>query len=369
MGPYLRWAVFLCVLPILSGCGAQKGAKLQQSVIPPDKTLFQNGSELLEKSRYTEARLALQTLIRTYPDSDLQAEAYLKMGDSYYQEGGLENLLLAEDQFKNFIIFFPTNPRTVDAQMKIININMREILAPDRDQHSAIKAEAEINKFLTMFPTSDYVPIVRQWLDIVQENLALQNLDVGDQYLKGKNYWGAESRYQEIADKYPHFSRMDEVDFKLAQSMQKTEKTDLAAEYLGRIVAGYPFSKYSDLAKAELQKMGKPIPAVDTSLAQQNQSLLKAPVPFSPLRPLIDFAQALGFKGPPDRYKQAQEVVAANKAKEAAGSQVGGKPGDVMIDVTLKKGPDGKPIDPNVKPGATDKKDDKKQDDKTTKKK
>lgn len=357
-------------LPILSGCGAQKGAKLQQSVIPADKILFQNGSELLEKSRFTEARLALQTLIRTYPDSDLQADAYLKMGDSYYQEGGTENLLLAEDQFKNFIIFFPTNPKTVDAQMKIININMREILAPDRDQHATVKAEAEINRFLMQYPNSDYVPIVKQWRDIVQENLALQNLDVGDQYAKGKNYWGAESRYKEIEEKSPRFSRMDEVDFKLAQSLLKTEQTDEAAAYLNRIVTGYPFSKYWEQAKAELQKMGKPVPAVDPELAQQNQSLLKAPVPFSPLRPLIDFAEALGFKGPPDRYKQAQEVVAANKARETAASQSGGKPGDVMIDVTLKKGPDGKPIpDPNVKPAATDKKDDKKQDDKTIKKK
>ena len=48
------------------------------------------------------------------------------------------------------------------------------------------------------------------------------------------------------------------------------------------------------------------------------KSLVKAPVPFSPLKPLIDFAAAIGFKGPPDRYEEARKIIAANKAEAAA---------------------------------------------------
>jgi outer membrane assembly lipoprotein YfiO len=367
MRPFFKWAVLLYIMAGMAACGGQKGAKLQQSVIPPDKTLYQNGTELLRKSRYTEARLAFQTLIRTYPGSDLQADAYLAMGDSYYQEGGTENLLLAEDQYKNFIIFFPTSPKAPDAQMKVVAILMRQMNSPDRDSHYTKQAEAEISRLLTMFPNSDFVPIAKQYLDVVQENLALGDLGVGDYYSHVRNYLGAESRYREITEQYPHFSKMDEVDFKLAQVYQRMQRTDEAAKYFGLIVAGYPFSKYSDVAKEELQKMGKPIPAVNAEWAARNQALVRPPAPFSPLRPFIDFAEAIGFKGPPDRYEEARKTIEANRAEAvaAAAGQEGAKPKDVLINATITKGSNDKAaVNPNGTQQKTDKKDDKKQDSK-----
>jgi outer membrane assembly lipoprotein YfiO len=363
----------------LAACGGQKGARLQKSVIPPDKTLYQTGNEYLEKSQFIKARLAFQTLIRTYPGSELESEAYLAMGDSFYREGGTENLLLAEDQFRNFIIFFPTHPKAPDAQMKIISILMRQMRAPDRDQKDTERAEAEIGKMVALFPNSDYVPIAKQYLDEVRENLALRDFGVGQFYEGRGNFFGSSSRYKEIMDKYPNFSRMDEALYKAAESMLRIENTDAAVDYLSRIVSGYPFSRYFADAKAELQKLGKAIPEVDTQLAAQHQALVKAPQPFSPLRPLISFVEAIGFKGPPDRYEEAKKIVEAGKAEASAvataaraAAQAGGKPGDVLITGTLEKGPDGKPVaGTNAKgtPPATDKKDDKKQDDKTKKKK
>ena len=143
----LRHTLLLLLLLSVWGCG-QKGAKLQKSVVPPDKTLFETGSEYLKKSQYIKARLAFQTLINTYPDSDMAAESYLAIGDSFYDEGGTENLLQAEDQYKNFIVFFPTNPKAADAQMKIVSLNMRMMRAPDRDQQASYKAEAAIKRML-----------------------------------------------------------------------------------------------------------------------------------------------------------------------------------------------------------------------------
>ena len=376
MKPYLRGAVFVLVLAGLSACGGQKGAKLQKSVIPADKTLFQTGNDFMNKSRFIDARLAYQLLIRTYPDSELLPDAYFAMGDSYYKEGGIEGLLMAENQYKDFVTFFPTSPRVVDAQLKIISIKMHEMNSPDRDTKGAQEAEAEIRRFLQQYPNSDYIPIVRQWLDNVQENEATSDMNVGDFYAKYRaNPWGASGRYKDVIDSYPHYVRMDEALFKYAQQMQKIENTAEAASALTQLVAGWPFSKYWADGKAELQKMGKPIPEVNAQLAAQNQALVKAPVPFSPLKPLIDFAEAIGFKGPPDRYEEARRIIAANKAEAVAAAealkagQAGGKPGEILITGTIERGPDGKPVagsNPKKTPPATDKKGEKKQDDKTT---
>src|SRR5580693_9138243 len=54
----------------------------------PDKVLYDRAQADLKAGRYTEGRLALQTLINTYPDSEYLAKAKLAVADSYYKEGG-----------------------------------------------------------------------------------------------------------------------------------------------------------------------------------------------------------------------------------------------------------------------------------------
>jgi len=345
MRSVLKWALVPVALLGVWSCGP-KGARLQKSVVPPDRTLFETGSQYLDKSQYIKARLAFQTLINTYPDSDLSAESYLAIGDSFYDEGGTENLLQAEDQYKNFIIFFPTHPKAPDAQMKIISANMKLMRSPDRDPQYSYKAEAAINKMLQTFADSDYVPIVRGLRRKLQENLATGDYNVGKFYAERNNWAGARSRFSEIIEKYPDFSMMDETYWDLAQTLKSSHNPDEAAIYLGRIATGYPFSKRFEQAKQELKDLGKPVPEVDQQLAAANQAKLKPEEGFSPLKPFISFAEALGFKGPPDQYEVAKRTVEERRAELAAAAA---KPGEttqtgdgILIETTLRKDASGR---------------------------
>ncbi len=355
MRAFVRYMLFLCIFAALWACGP-KGARLQKSVVPPDKTLFETGSEYLQKSQYIKARLAFQTLINTYPDSDLSADSYLAIGDSFYDEGGTENLLQAEDQYKNFIIFFPTNPKAVDAQMKIVSLNMKMMRAPDRDPSYSIRAEAAIRKLLEQFPDSDYVPIAKEYQKEVEENLAMGNYGIGQFYADKGNNAGARSRFTEIVEYYPNFTLMDETLFKLGQVLEKSQNPDEAAIYYGRIAQGFPASKYFEDAKNRLKSLGKPIPTVDQQLASLHEPKPKPGEGFSPLKPFINFAEALGFKGPPDRYEEAKKAVEAKKAEALAQAQ---KPAgeekagdDILIQTTLRKDASGKTQETTVLGGA-----------------
>lgn len=339
----VRFALLALVLSGVLACGP-KGAKLQKSVVPPDKTLFETGQEYLKKSQYIKARLAFQTLINTYTDSDLSADSYLAIGDSYYDEAGTENYLQAEDQYKNFIIFFPTNPKAVDAQMKIVALNMKMMRSPDRDPSYSVKAEREAKKLIDQFPDSDFVPIVKGYLEEIQENLAQGNFQIGRYYADKGNYIGAQSRYQEIVDQYKDYSLTDETIFRLADALEKMKKTDEAAAYFGQIAKGYPASRFFEEAKSRLTALGKEVPPVDTQLAALHQPKPKEGASFSPLSPLIDFAKALGFAGPKDRYEEAKSIVETKKAEAALAAAKAEKSGDgakagdgMMIEATLTK--------------------------------
>jgi outer membrane assembly lipoprotein YfiO len=341
----VRYLVLCFVLLGTWGC-PQKSAKLQKSVVPPDKTLFETGSDYLKKSQYIKARLAFQTLINTYPDSEMAAESYLSIGDSFYDEGGTENLLQAEDQYKNFIVFFPANPKAPEAQMKIISANMKMMRTPDRDPQYSFKSEQAIKDMLQKFPDSDFAPIAKQLLIEVQENLAQSDWGVGKWYEDHNNPAGAVGRYKSIVTKYQQASFLDEVYMRLANMLEKSNNPDEAAIYLGKVVSGFPFSKRSDEAKEKLKSLGKQLPPVDTQTAALNQARIKPAEGFSPLKPFIDFGKALGFAGVPDRYEEAKKAIEAEKirtaAAEAAKTGEGGQKGDdILIETVLKKSADG----------------------------
>ena len=303
------------------GCGP-KSAKLQKSVVPPDKTLFETGSNFLSHGQFTKARLSFQTLISTYPDSEMAPDAVFAMADSFYEEGGVENYLQAEDQYNNFIIFYPASPKSPEALMKMISLNHRMQRAPDRDQQYTVKVLQLTKRFLREYPNHDFSPIVKKIKASAEENLAIADRGVGQYYAHIKNFGGAMGRYQNIIDKYKEYSALDEIYYQMADAKLKTNNPDEAAIYLEKITAGYPFGKYFDDAKEQLKSLGKDVPPVNATLAAENQARVKPGEGFSPLKPFIDFGKALGFVGAPDQFQIAKKTVDAEKAKTAEAAAI-----------------------------------------------
>src|ERR1700679_4079618 len=73
----------------------------------PDKELFDKAMAALKKGKFDVARLDLQTMLNTYPDSEYRMRAKLAVGDTWFKEGGTAALTQAEAEYKDFITFFP----------------------------------------------------------------------------------------------------------------------------------------------------------------------------------------------------------------------------------------------------------------------
>src|SRR5438552_491237 len=89
---------------VLMGCGHRaRGVEATtpaSGIREPDKNLYQAAVKDLQKGRYNVARLTLNTLINTYPDSDYLAPAKYAVAESFYREGTTSNLNQAEQEFK-----------------------------------------------------------------------------------------------------------------------------------------------------------------------------------------------------------------------------------------------------------------------------
>src|SRR6059036_12982 len=187
----------------------------------PDKVLFDRAMDAMKHNRFDVARITLQTLINTYPDSEYIARAKLAVADSWYAEGGSTSLAQAEAEYKDFETFFPNMPEAAEAQVKIANIHYQQMEKPDRDFTHAMRAEEEYRQVILQYPDNKkMVAEAKQRLLEVQEVLAEREFRVGRFYYLRESYPASIARLRSVVDRYPLYSKADETLYLLGQAYE-----------------------------------------------------------------------------------------------------------------------------------------------------
>lgn len=257
----------------------------------PDKVLFDRSMDAMKHNRFDVARMTLQTLINTYPDSEFIARAKLAVADSWYAEGGSTALQQAEIEYKDFRTFFPNMPEAAEAQLKVANIHYQEMEKADRDYTHAMRAEDEYRSLLQEYPDSKLVPEAKQRLREVQEVLAQREYNIGRFYYLRQTYPAAIARLKTMVDRYPLFSGADEALYLLGQCYEgeialvrqnpkgeETSKgkmieqlTKSAAEQYARIIQRYPAMDRALDAKARLEALHQTVPRPTRAALELNK--------------------------------------------------------------------------------------------------
>jgi outer membrane protein assembly factor BamD len=297
-------AVFGMLLVITIACSNKKSVNPLANIgsKQPDKVLFDKAMDAMRHNRFDVARLTLQTLINTYPDSEYIARAKLAVGDSWYAEGGTAALAQAEQEYSDFEIFFPNMPEAAEAQLKIANIHYQQMEKADRDYTHAKRAEDEYRKMILQYPDSKLVPEAKQRLLEVQEVLGEREFEIGRFYYLRQSYPASIARLQSLVEKYPLYSRADEALYLLGQDYEGQiarmrtaptcdaqglprgcatealkaryigELTKNAAEEYSKILTRYPLMDRSDEAKKRLAALHQPIPRPTKGAVAQNRA-------------------------------------------------------------------------------------------------
>jgi outer membrane protein assembly factor BamD len=179
----------------------------------PDKQLYDKAMAATKAGHFDVARLDLNTLLSTYPDSQYQMRAKLAVADSWYREGGSAALAQAEQEYKDFITFFPNAPEAAEAQMRVGDIYFKQMDVPDRDYSKAEHAEEEYRTMLKQYPDApkEILKQATQKLRDVQEVLAQREADIAAFYASRGNWPATLARYETVQETYPQYSHMDDV--------------------------------------------------------------------------------------------------------------------------------------------------------------
>jgi outer membrane protein assembly factor BamD len=287
----MNWPLLvLAASLIFTGCLNNKktaALKTQQGTTgtsaEPDKVLFERATADIQHNRYEEARLSLQTLINTYPDSEYLAKAKLSVGDSYFKQGGVTGYTQAIAEYQDFVTFFPFLDEAAYAQMQIGMAHYRQMEKPDRDRDEATEAEGALQTFLQKYPNSPLFPQAQQRLRDVQEILADGDFRVASFYYLRHVDRASASRLVELVSRYPLYSQADHATWMLASIAERTEHNDIAGQYYAHIVRDYPLSPLAPAAKAKLEKFGAPVPQPDPEALARMQKEQQTPRQKTPI--------------------------------------------------------------------------------------
>lgn len=274
----------------------------QDNTAEPDKILYERAMDDLKRGRQEVARLSLQTLINTYPDSEYLAKAKLAIADSYYKEGGSANMTQAIQAYKDFGIFFPFLPEASYAQIQVANTHYKEMAKPDRDRSEAKMAEEEYQTFLEKYPKDPLAPQAEQRLRNVQEIIAEGDYRIGYFYYVKGDRRAAAARLIALTKRYPLYSKSDHALWMLGDVFERSEHREIAQQYYAQIVRNYPLSPLVGDAKYKLKAFNVPIPQPDPKaqawmVAEQNaprehDSLIKKPLALIRSGPHAEFVAA-----------------------------------------------------------------------------
>lgn len=241
-------AAVVAALAISVAC-AGTSTRIPVGTLEPDKFLWERGTAALNERKWFTARTFFQQLADTYPQSLFRADAKLGIGDTYLGEGTAEGFVLAENEFREFLAFYPTHKRADYAHFKLAMTSFYQMHGPERDQTKTREAVKELTAFLDRYPNSEIAPEARARLREARDRLSQSEYRVGFFYYRNKWYPGAIERFSSVLKNDPEFTNRDAVYFHMGEALIRIDRPAEALVYYDRILNEFEQSEYLEDAK------------------------------------------------------------------------------------------------------------------------
>ncbi len=169
----------------------------------PVEALYNAGYDRLQRKRWSDAVDYFQEVERQHPYSEWSRRAILMQIHAQYQNNNYQEAIAAADRF---IQLFPGNPSAAYAfYMKAI-CNFERIVDVGRDQAFAEASLQGLRDVVRRYPGSSYATDALVKIDMVNDQLAGKEMNIGRYYQRANQPLAAVNRYKTVIDN-PDFQR------------------------------------------------------------------------------------------------------------------------------------------------------------------
>lgn len=245
----------LMVAAVLAGCvGSRERQPRLQYQERPVEVLYATGLERLDQRRWRDAVAYFQEVERQHPYSEWSRRSILMQLYAHYQSNDYTAAIAAADRF---IQLYPGSPQAPYAfYMKAI-CYFEQIVDVGRDQAATGHALAALTDVVRRYPNTSYATDARVKIDMVNDQLAGKEMEIGRWYLRRDNPLAAIGRFRRVIDEYQTTSHTPEALYRLVEAYLTLGLTDEAVRNGAVLGHNFPSSRWYADAYALLTREGR----------------------------------------------------------------------------------------------------------------
>ena len=264
----------------LSGCamlgkGKKKDAESAYVERPVDQ-LYLAGATQLDAHHWGESVTYFKEVERQHPYSEWSRRAIMMQAYAHYEANQYDEAI---SDANRFIDLYPGHPTTPYAYYLKAECYFEQIVDTGRDQAATEQALTAMREVARRYPKTEYAEDARLKIDMINDQLAGREMNVGRWYLRNGYTLSAIGRFKTVVDKYQTTSQTPEALERLVEAYLTLGLISEAKE--NAAVLGYNFPGdpwYSDAYKLLTAKGYRP--AVAPTLGVHNGLLHVMAHPF-----------------------------------------------------------------------------------------
>lgn len=243
----------------LAGCagggsslfGNGGGAADTQYIARDVNTLYTAGKDRLDRRQYELAAALFDEVERQHPYSIWARRAQLMSAFSWYAAAEHQKSI---DSARRFLAIHPGNKDAPYAYYLVALNNYEQIGDVQRDQTSTRAALEALNEVVRRYPNTRYAADARLKVDLVRDQLAGREMEIGRFYQRRSQWLASVSRFRAVVDEYQTTSHAPEALMRLTESYLALGIKEEARKSAAVLGANYPGTEWYQRAYELMQR-------------------------------------------------------------------------------------------------------------------
>ena len=241
----------------VSACAGNSRQQELAYIEQPVETIYNEAVRSLNRSLWDVSALQFDEVQRQHPYSPWAQRAMLMSAYARYRSRDFDEAISSA---QDYISLHPGGDGAAYAYYLVAVCNFDQIIDVGRDQARSYNALTALNEVIARFPQSDYARDAVLKVDMVRDQLAGKEMEIGRYYLNRSEHLAAINRFKRVITDYQTTSHAPEAMHRLVEAYLSIGLTGQAQQTAAVLGHNYPGSDWYADSYALMQGQGVSLP-------------------------------------------------------------------------------------------------------------
>lgn len=223
----------------------------------PVETIYNGAVRSMERNMWVQSAAQFDEVQRQHPYSPWAQRAMLMASYARYRARDYDKSISSAQEY---ISLHPGGEGAPYAYYLVAICNFDQIIDVGRDQARSDLALTALKEVTARFPESDYARDAELKIDMVRDQLAGKEMEIGRYYLQRSEHLAAINRFKKVITDYQTTTHVPEALHRLVESYLSIGLTGQAQQTAAVLGANYPGSVWYSDTYALMQGQGVSLP-------------------------------------------------------------------------------------------------------------